>query len=89
MSSTIEEKYSNFKKFLLGFAMDAGYKIAVETMPLEAFLYGIQQNKDKDVTEISTQLAGKANIDLTKISEDEKYKFTRYVEFWKQIAEVY
>lgn len=83
----MELKFENFKRFLINIPdISQLYIQAINFCTLDKFLTGLAQYKDKTMAQLINEICLKSNIDLNKIDEPTKVKFTRYIEYFKELS---
>lgn len=87
---SVELRFINFKAFLkLIPNISSTYIQIIDLVSLDQFLGGLKQHyANKPVTELVSEVANKANIDLNTINQETKDKFVRYIQYFKTVSEI-
>lgn len=88
-NSIVDEKFKNFKLFMKEIqGIDYTYIMMFEQCDISTFLHGLVSYKGLSVEEMVLKICLKADIKINNVTEEQKDKFKRYINFFQDVITI-
>lgn len=85
----IEQKFNNFKEFMKSIEdISFKYTMLLDQCDMPTFLHGLTTYKGDTIEQMVSKLCQKADININNVSEEQKNKFKRYIEFFQEVITI-